>query len=156
MMPVMLEIDRANAYIRNGKLDEALSVMRGAERTAPRDPRVLQILGKVLLYQEKDAEAEKVLRKSLEARPYAEVCVLLAQLLIKQKRFDEAVPVLDRCEALDPLQGGLWIARGDMAQSQGKFAEAIANYRKAKEVDPTRVSGAADERIRQVERLQKG
>jgi choline-sulfatase len=151
MMEILQAIDRANGLVRAGRLDQAYTAIRKAAATAPRDARVLQTMGKILLLQNQDAEAERVLRRSLEARPNADVGVLLAQLYIKQKRYADAQPVLDQAAALDPYHGGVWIARGDSESFQGRYREAIAAYRKAEEVDPYRLALAARARIQEAE-----
>jgi choline-sulfatase len=151
MMPIIGEIDRANAFFRAGRLDEALSTIHDAASVAPEDPWVLFTEGKILLFMKRDKEAEAVLRRSIVFRALPDACILLAQLLIGQGRYAEAVPIIDRGEQIDPLSGGLWIARGDMAAFQGEYDAAIAAYRRAEEIDPVRVGDAARERIRQTE-----
>lgn len=151
MMPVLEGIDRANALVRAGRLDQALTAIRRAAAISPRDPRVLLTMGKVLLFQEREAEAEEALRGSIGFHPIPDACLLLAQLLIKQERFAEAEAALAQGEQLDPRHGGFWIARGDMAGLRGDHRAAVAAYQRAIEVDPYHVSMAARARIQQAE-----
>ncbi|MBM3318280.1 MAG: hypothetical protein FJY75_10570, partial [Candidatus Eisenbacteria bacterium] len=74
-----------------------------------------------------------------------------AQLMIKQARHDDAEALLEQGRQLEPLHGGLWIARGDLAGLRGDHAAALAAYRKAEEIDPYRVALAARARIQQTE-----
>ncbi|MBM3318972.1 MAG: sulfatase-like hydrolase/transferase, partial [Candidatus Eisenbacteria bacterium] len=126
MMPVLEGIDRANALMRAGRLDQALTAIRRAGAISPRDPHVLLTMGKILLFQEKDAEAEETLRRSIEIHPLADACLLAAQLMIKQARHDDAEALLEQGRQLEPLHGGLWIARGDLAGLRGDHAAALA------------------------------
>jgi arylsulfatase A-like enzyme/Flp pilus assembly protein TadD len=151
MMPVMRAVDAANAWIRAGRTDRALKEIRAGVALAPRDPRALRTLGKVLLFKGDEDQAEQALRRSIESRPSVDACLMLAQLLIKQGRHAEAKPLLDQCEQLDPLHGGTCIARGDMAAMQDDFAGAIAHFRRAEEIDPHRLTATARARIQQTQ-----
>jgi choline-sulfatase len=151
MMPVLQEVDRANALFRGGQLDPALTAIRKAAALSPRDSRVLLTMAKILIFKEQDDEAEHVLRRSIEFRPLPDACLMLAKILINHGRYAEAIPILDQGAQLDPLHGGIWIARGDMAGAQNDYVAAIAAYRKAEEVDPYRVALAARARIQQAQ-----
>ena len=56
-------------------------------------------------------------------------------------------PTLDEAEALDPLHGGVHIARGDLLAREGQTEEARASYERARKVDPYRAGGAAAARL---------
>jgi len=147
MMPVLRNLDRANAYVRAGQLEKALASIRKAAAISPRDRTVLRTMGKIQLFMGHDAEAERSLRAANRIQPHPDACLLLAQMLIKNDRGDEALPLLEQTLALDPQHGGAYIARGDLLVEQGRIEEAIASYRRAIELDPYRTGDAARARI---------
>jgi len=151
MMPVLRLIDQANALVRGGKLQPALAAIRQAEARSPRDRTVLRTKGKILLFLGHDAEAEKALRAANAIQPHPDACLLLAQVLIKHGRLEEAQPLLEQTLELDPLHGGAFIARGDLQRQQGEIEAALASYRQAIEVDPYRTGETARQRIAQLQ-----
>lgn len=153
MIFIATAIVETNALMAEGKLPEALEVIQGAAAASPGDRSVLQLLGKVCLRMGRFAEAEEAFRAFREIRPKADVSVLLAQLLIMRRRWDEAAALLDEAERLDPRHGGTYIARGDMQAARGDIAGARASYLRAGEVDPQRAAGAMKARL---ERLVEG
>jgi tetratricopeptide (TPR) repeat protein len=85
-----------------------------------------------------EKEAEAALLSFLEIRPKADVLQLLAQILIKNRRLEEAAALLDQAERLEPRHGGVHIARGDLLLATGQVEKAVASYTKAAKVDPHR------------------
>ncbi|MFH1680861.1 MAG: sulfatase-like hydrolase/transferase, partial [Candidatus Eisenbacteria bacterium] len=156
MMPVLGLLDRANIYLRAGRLDQALDSIRRAADRSPRNREVLRTMGKVFLFMERDGEAEDTLRAALALRPHPDICLLIAQLMIKQDRREEARGMLAQAAALDPMHGGVEIARGDLLMKEGKPGEAIAAYRRAAEIDPYRVGDAARARLAAASRRPPG
>jgi choline-sulfatase len=147
MMAVLQAIDEAEGLATAGRTDEAFVIITGVVSEFPRDPKALVALGKVYLHQDRREKAEEVLRKAHAIRPSARVCILLAQLMIAGQRIDEAANFLDQAEVLEPLHGGIYLARGDWLTMQGRPLEAIASYEHAKEVDPYRTAREAELRI---------
>jgi choline-sulfatase len=147
MMPVLRNIDRANNYLRVGQLEAALSAIRQAASISPQNRTVQRTMGKVLLFMGEDEAAERALRNANAIAPHPDACLLLAQVLIKHGRTEEAVPLLDQTLELDPSHGGAYIARGDMLVGEGKIEEAIASYNEAIRLDPYRTADVARARI---------
>ena len=79
--------------------------------------------------------------------PHPDACLLLAQVLIKHGRIEEAVPLLAQTLELDPSHGGAYIAQGDILVGEGKVEEGIASYNEAVRLDPYRTGDIARARI---------
>jgi tetratricopeptide (TPR) repeat protein len=147
MIGVSQKLIQANALLAEGRVREALVLAQAAEKASPHERSVLQALGKIYLRLGRVPEAERALRAFREIKPKSDVSLLLAQILILDGRFGEAAALLDEAEALDPLHGGVFIARGDMLARQGRAGEARRSYEKARQVDPYRAAGIAAKRI---------
>ena len=160
MMSVLQAIDEADGLVRADRTDEALAIITGVVSEFPQDSKALITLGKIYLHQNRHVEAEETLREAYAIRPSARVGVLLAQLMIAELRIDEAADLLDEAEALEPLHGGIYLARGDWFTLQGRPEDAIASYEHAGKVDPYRAAREAQSRIAQVRefmrRLEEG
>ena len=91
--------------------------------------------------------AEACLRNALRLSPRADGWVMLGQLLMVQSRFGEAEQALSKAEAMDPLDGGLHLARGDSLAVRGRFEEALPHYERSLEVDPSNWGGPARAKI---------
>jgi serine/threonine-protein kinase len=84
-----------------------------------------------------DAAAAELKRTiSLDPRN-SEAHRLLAYIAITRGRFDEAIGLLDRAIAFDPLQPWNYVVTGFATYRSGKLAAAEAAYRKALELSPT-------------------
>ncbi len=147
MMSVSKAIDEAEGLATAGLAEEAFVIISGVVKEFPRDPKALIALGKVYLHQDRLAEAEETFVKAHAIRPSAQACIFLAQLMVSQQRVEEAASFLDQAEVLEPLHGGIYLARGDWFTLQGRPLEAIAAYEYAKKVDPYRAGREAESRI---------
>jgi arylsulfatase A-like enzyme len=152
MIGVSQKLIQANALVAEGRVRQALVLAQAAEKVSARDRSVLHALGKIYLRLGRVREAERALREFRAIRPKADVSLLLAQILILDGRFEEAAALLDEAERLDPLHGGIFIARGDMLARQGRSAEARRSYEKARQADPYRAAGVAAKRLEALER----
>jgi len=137
----------ANAMLASGRATEALEIARRAQARSPHDRSVLHTLAKIDLRLGKLKDAEDALRAFRAIQPKADASILLAQIVILDGRLDEAGRLLDEAEGLDPLHGGVHIARGDLLAREGKKDEARASYERAARVDPHRAGGTAAARL---------
>jgi TolB-like protein/Tfp pilus assembly protein PilF len=148
------------------------SVMR--PRAAEAAIRALQIdpdlaeahatLGYVRHYDWQWAAAERELRRALELSPsYSLAHIWYANLLIGQKRVDEALAQVRTAEELDPLSMVVLTNVGWTLSYAGQPGEAVEKYRRALALDPSYVQahwrlgdaylllGRFDEAIKEVE-----
>lgn len=155
MMAVQHAIDEADGLATAGRTDEALAVISGVVREFPHDRKALVTLGKVYLHQDRRADAERTLRQAYAIHPNARVCILLAQLMLAELRVEDAAALLDEAEALDPMHGGIYLARGDLFAMQGRPQDAIASYQHAAKVDPYRTTREANARIARIREIMR-
>jgi choline-sulfatase len=147
MIDVASLVVDANALLSAGRAAEALEVARRASARSPHDRTVLHTLAKIDLRLGRLGDAEDALRAFRAIQPKADASILLAQILILDGRLAEAGRLLDEAEGLDPLHGGVHIARGDLLAREGKTDEARASYERARKVDPYRAGGTAAARL---------
>lgn len=153
MMPVLHALDRANGLATAGRHDQALAIIKKVVARTPRDPTVLLTLGKLYIHMDRVPEAEQTLRRANAIRPTATVSIFLAQIGLADGRLSEAAGLLDQAEALEPLHGGIYLARGDLFALQRRPDEAIAAYEHAERVDPYRASAEARARIARIHEI---
>jgi tetratricopeptide (TPR) repeat protein len=147
MMPVRTAIVNAYKLMTTGKAPEALTVLKRAQRDAPRSRRLLETLAKVYFVLDDHQQAEQMFRQSLDVMPTTDTYHVLIQLLLGQSRFSEASELLEEALKGEPDHGGLWVDKGDFMLRQGRLEEAIEAYERAKAIDPYRATSFADERI---------
>jgi tetratricopeptide (TPR) repeat protein len=82
-------------------------------------------------------EVEQVCSEVLEERPdTAQACQLLAELRLKQRRFDEGMSWVQRARDIDPEHPRTLNLLGRVLDHRGDLAEAEAAFRKSVERDP--------------------
>jgi len=99
---------RAGALVYTlGHRDEAIGCFRRAAETGPKTPFGRLGKARALLTEDRDQEAEKVLRKTLAVDPTNALAHdLLGNLLSELGRFDEARACFERAIAIAPLLAG--------------------------------------------------
>jgi arylsulfatase A-like enzyme/Flp pilus assembly protein TadD len=147
MIGVSQKLIRANTFLAEGQPNLALAQALDAQRLSPGDRSVKHALGKAYLRLGRLREAERALREFRALRTTSDVSLLIAQILILDRRFAEASELLDEAEALDPHHGGVFIARGDLLARQGRPAAARRSYEIARARDPYRASALAAARL---------
>jgi len=138
---------KAEALTESGNLEVALAKLHLGLAVSPNDRQCLERIGTMYAMQNRPSEAEEAFRRAIEIRPGADLYVALAQTLMVQNKLDDASELLDRAEVLEPANGGIFIARGDIACMRGKIDVGLAAYRKAKRVDPYRFSDIAEMKL---------
>ena len=151
MMPIWNQYLKVHDLVEERNYAAAIELGKKALAVSPRDRGLLQQLGKAYALSDQPAEAETVLRRYLEIRGDQNVLLLLAQVLIRVGRLEEASVLLDQASALEPEHGGVLIARGDIKALQGETAGARALYEEARRRDPYRAAGASQARIRKIQ-----
>ena len=150
MLPLLEELADGRGALAAGRPEEAERSARHILARAPRDRSALQLLAESYATRGRPEDAERVLRRSVEIGPTVGACVLLAQVVLRERRFGEAEALLDRAAEIDPRHGAVLLARGDLALVQGRPADALTLYREAATNDPHRFAGLARARIERV------
>ena len=117
-VPAMREIDRAI-------------------RIAPRQARYYLLRGEMYGKLGDIAAAERDYRKNIELAPSSPVGVLvLEQLLIDQRRPEDALAVLDQAIQRMPENPSLYFERGRTQEILRRSEDALASYSRAVQLDP--------------------
>jgi Flp pilus assembly protein TadD len=96
-------LEEAVAAIGGGALPKAEALLNSVLAGAPRDADALNLLGVVRAQQQRAAEAERLFRRAIAARPaHVGAHINLGELLITAGREKEAVDVLLAAERLAP------------------------------------------------------
>jgi len=153
MMPVMEKINAGRRLARLGRNEEALATIREAVAASPNSPRIQMEVARALLLLQREEEAERALREVIAVQPKTQALVLLAQILIARREYDEADALLRQAVSLDPRNGGAFIAHGDLAAANGRLREARDSYLYAHRVDPYRVGPTVKSRLEVLRKL---
>ena len=82
-------------------------------------------------------EAIERLRQAVAGERTYNSLAQLGMVLAKQRRFEEALPLLTDAIAAEPGEPSAWGYRGNVYASQDKFAEAAADFQRALALDPS-------------------
>lgn len=82
-------------------------------------------------------KAEDLFRKCIDLDPQYPIGLLwYTNLLLFERRFDEATEAINRAQALDPLSSIITMSHGWTAMFQGQHEWALREYRKTTDFDP--------------------
>jgi tetratricopeptide (TPR) repeat protein len=133
MNKVPLNVSLALVHLREGNLEEAMTVLHEILNAGYGSPDVLYFVGEVYLRTEHLDEAEHFLRKSLEGNPsFLRAREKLAHVLMKKGKLEEAEELL---ESLETDFADLYKIKGDIKFHRGDIDSALAFYRKSLEVN---------------------
>ncbi len=126
----------AYAYYEQGRCREALAEFEHAARLGPADYRLLVDWGLAADCAGRPEEALERLRAAARLENTAHVHALMGMVLGKQGRHEEALRELGIAASLDPNYGMTYVYRGNVYLDLGQREIAIAQYRRALELDP--------------------
>ncbi len=135
----------ADLYLRFGELDKALAAASKAVAEEPANPYVRLLHAGVLESMGRDAEAEPEYKALIEEFPGKfDAYVLLSNLYVRQKRFQEAIDILKTLERRDPSDSLAHYCLGRTYEEMGKLPQAEAEYSRVLESDPNLNNGAVE------------
>lgn len=130
-------------YFKNEDTDSAKYFYQKGIELAPSVPLNYVGLGKIAQFEGKIAEAKTQLDKALAMGANKNTTVLLkvSEVLIKapQKDLDQATKLLETAAKLEPKNPEVYILTGDMYLEKADGNNAIANYKKAQDLDKSSV-----------------
>ncbi len=126
----------AYAFYQQGRCEEALKHFQHAARLGPTDYRLLVDWGLAAECAGHFDQALEKLRAAARLENTAHVHALIGMVLAKQGRREEALKELDLAASLDPSFTMTYVYRGNVYLSAGSQEAAIAEYRRALELDP--------------------
>ncbi|HET9236676.1 MAG TPA: tetratricopeptide repeat protein [Oligoflexus sp.] len=129
----------AHAAMSSGLVDMALDLATKLVKSHKPLEKSLLLLGDIFLKLGRHDDARKVYQKARELFPQSYVPThKIAKLLMKEKRFDEAVPLLDELARLSPLNLEILANTGLSNFELGRYEEAKAAMKKLKTLDRLR------------------
>ena len=152
MMPFLNRLNRGLALFEMGRYDDVLPLAREVAEQCPDYVLAQHLLARTYVALGRAPEAVSLLREFSLRRPNFETYIRLAQTLLNMGRYAELDEVLDRAEALQPLDGKLPMLRAQALARQGLLDEAIAEYEQAIERDAARYGPAARRGISDLQR----
>jgi TolB-like protein len=147
---VLAQVLLADTYIsqiwysgkdRTAQLDKASAIIATVRKAHPNMPEALSTAGSIAVYRGEGVQGERLLRQALSLQPnYVSAMHVLADYLPGIGKPDEAVLMINRAIALDPLSPVLYGKRAAILEDMGRFEAAKASYLKALEIDPDSAS----------------
>ncbi|MFQ5671108.1 MAG: tetratricopeptide repeat protein [Acidobacteriota bacterium] len=123
--------------MKQGQPFMAVEAFRKALLNQPDDPVVMFHLGRALQKSTKLSEAEKVYRNVVQRQPgMAEAWLHLSEIYIRQGRFQEALDVLERLQAVHGRGPHLDYQQGFVLSHLGKYEEANEKLRQSLATEP--------------------
>jgi len=151
LVPHFNRVQAAKELSDAGRHEEALQQISAVVADSPDEPYAWKIAALLNQRVGRSADAEYALARVLELQPDVEAHVRLAQLLVRRRALEECAEQLDLAEKLDPQHGDIYITRGDLYALQGRFEQAIEEFRRAGRVDPIRRGADARKGIARAE-----
>lgn len=135
----------ADLYLRFGELDKALDATNTALKENPADPSVRLLYAGVLEALGRDAEAEPHYKQLIEDFPGKfDAYVLLSNLYVKQRKFEESVQILKKLELVDPSESLVHYYLGRTYEMMDKYPQAESEYIRVFESDPSLTRGSVE------------
>jgi tetratricopeptide (TPR) repeat protein len=115
-----------------GNPSRAETDLQSVLRSAPSDPRALDLLGVVRVLQHREPEAEKLFRRALQENPnFAPAHAHLGLLYVQKGRTEEALPQLREAVRIDPARLDASDALVRILQDQARSATTAKDCPKA-------------------------
>lgn len=147
MMSVYNDAVRSEQLYGRGMYAEAADLARSVLDRSGRYLQALRVLAFSYVKLGRPDEAVGLLRESTEENPDVFLVRSLAQVLILETRYAEALDALELYESIDPRDGRVPLLRGDISARRGLNDQAAAHYEDAIRLDEHRVGIQARERI---------
>ena len=126
----------AHLLYNSQRCAEAAKEYEAASKIAKPTTALLVDWGLALDCAGRTPEAIERLRQAVAGERTYNSLAQLGMVLARQRRFDEALPLLTSAIAADPNEPSAWGYRGNVYASQDKLAEAAADYQRALALDP--------------------
>lgn len=135
---VLAKLNLTSEMIRNQMLDGAFQVSQQALQLDPDSPNTLTAAGQSAYLVHKYALAEEYYSRALAlAPPRVSELYYLGMARIKTGRFSEALPVLQKGNALWPNSPGYHLAMGEALAGMGQLSAAREEYKLELAVNPS-------------------
>ena len=126
-----------SANVASHQFNAALAIADRRLAEAPADLEARGWRARLLAWSGQLQEAEAEYRRVLVGAPQdTDILAGLADVLIRQQRFEGALELLGRAHELAPSRTDILMERGRALQSLGRAAEALQDYRAVLALDP--------------------
>jgi len=148
-----LELEQANAlqpetfeilynlgqvYLKSGDSAKAESDLNRALKLKPDSAETLYLLGQVAFDQSRPLDALELLTRARKLAPEnADIIFLTARVSMTQNYFEDAIPLLESGLKVAPQRPDLRAALGESYFMSGKTENAIEEFKKLIELDPS-------------------
>ena len=128
----------ALSMLRNGAYARAELVASRALRLKPESPETLYLLAEIESAESRPLDALDLLVKAHKIAPEnTDIIYLMAQISISQNYFEDAIPLLETGIQLAPRRPDLLAALGESYFMAGKVDNAIVDFDKLIEIEPS-------------------
>jgi tetratricopeptide (TPR) repeat protein len=126
------------AFLRGGEYSKADVELSRALKLKPESAETLYLLAQVNTDESRPLDALDLLVRAHKLAPdNADILFLMAQISISQNYFEDAIPLLEAGLKIAPLRSDFRAALGESYFMAGKVDQAIAEFRKLIETEPT-------------------
>ena len=135
-------INRSTAYVHLGELEEAIKDLDASLKIEPSNPTLLGMRAMLAFEQGKNKNAIGFLEKIQSAPETPDAPILLADILLAEERFDEAIKTLNEFLATDPPSELRENANGLLINAyigNERFEEALRISATMRELSPTNI-----------------
>jgi len=133
----------AYAYYQAGRCKEAVRHYELASQFTAKDYNLLVDWALACDCADQPDLAVEKLREAIQLERTAEAHALVGMIYGKRARRAEAEAALDEAERIDPRFAKTYVYRGNLQVSQGEYAAAAGNFRRALSLDPADEDAAA-------------
>jgi len=127
----------ASAYSGAGRCQEAVEEYGKVAQVWPPDYNMLIDWGLAYDCANQPEPALEIFRQAAGMEPTAHVYTQIAKVYAERRRWAEALDALAIAERLDPNFGTTYAYRGKILFNLNRAAEAVANYQRALDVEPS-------------------
>jgi tetratricopeptide (TPR) repeat protein len=122
------------------RLDEAISILEGLIKSAPKQPGLKKKLAQALVAAQRNKEALPYLQEINRLDPNdLEVQLLLARVLAAGKNYDQSLPYLETYLKKKPENTAALLEKARILLNQGQFNQALDTFQQIRKLTPDNV-----------------
>ncbi len=130
-------LTRGNTFLRLGRLDQAQAAFQKAHEIRPEHPAPLHELGNIAVAQQEYVSAVGFYRRAASGESGPQPWHGLGRAYLQIGNYDSARVALDKSIELAPTYAGNYAALSELDQIDGDHAQAVANMRRAFQLEPS-------------------
>ncbi len=132
------KLSLAQAYIKVGQYEKALTTLRKAEEKDPERAGIFRLRGQAYADMEKDGQAITAYEKAVSLdSTHVNALNTLAVLYIQQGKYEKAAPLLQSAIEIRPDIAYFYNNLGVAYEGMNKFQRALESFQTTLSIDPT-------------------